>query len=267
MVRMGRAPDPWQAQALRSRRKRRALLASRQSGKGEVATAAAINKVASRPECRVAVVAPTLRQSALLLRRIRRALPLAAPHLQATNNAATTLTVSNGSELLAVPGSRPDMIRGDTLDLLLVDESAFVLPELFTVALPMLLATDGEALMMSTPGGPTGLMFDVMTAADNDPLAQEWERFRVPASQIPRFSPEQLLSLRRSMGERAYRVEMELDWREDAAAVFTADELARILGTDPVADVLPGEGPLPDDDAPGGSWRPDPWASIVLPPI
>lgn len=257
LVAMGRRPDPWQSRALRSAVKRQAFLAARQVGKGETMTAKGLHTAAYTPESVVGIVTPTLRQSCRLLRRIRRALP-AAPHVHATNNAAQLLTLSNGSEIHAWPGSRPDLIRGDTLHLLLVDEAAWVPVEAFTATLPMLSMTDGDAVMASTPGGPSGFMYDVF--AEEESL---WERTKVTADQCPRYSATALAELRRTLGERAYGVEMECAWREAEDALFTADELARILGTERVIDQLPGEAPLPEewDDTgtaiyAGGGWFP-----------
>lgn len=243
LVGMGRTPDPWQQAALRSRAKRQAFLAARQVGKGETMTAKGLHSAAFQPGAVVGIVTPTLRQSCRLLRRIRRALP-ATPHVHATNSASTLLTLSNGSEVHAWPGSRPDLIRGDTLDLLLVDEAAWVPTEAFTATLPMLAMTDGTAIMASTPGGPSGFMFDQFKAE-----APDWDLIRVTADQCPRYTPEALALLRRTLGENAYAVEMECQWRAAEDALFSADELARILGTDRVVDQLPGEAPLPDDEA------------------
>jgi len=243
LVAMGRTPDPWQRDALRSEANRQAFLCARQVGKGEVLTAKGLHIAAYRPEAVVGILTPTLRQSCRLLRRIRRAL-YAAPHIHATNTAGTLLTLSNGSEIHAWPGSRPDLIRGDTLDALLVDEAAWVPKEAFTATIPMLAMTGGSLAMASTPGGPDGFMFDVF---GEDPDETQWERTLVTAEQCPRYAAAALDELRRTLGERAYAVEMGCEWREAEGALFTADELARILGTERIPDQLPGEAPLPDD--------------------
>ncbi len=243
MARMGNPADPWQSRVLRSPSKRVALLKARQVGGSTVLVARGLHRAAYFPGSTVGILSPSLRQSARLLRRIRRAL-VTTPHVTATNRATNTLTLSNGSEVVAWPGAQPDMIRGDSLDLLLADESAWVLPAAFTATLPMLAVTNGAAVLASSPGGPSGFMFDLWNDDET-----EWERVTVRASDCPRYSPDALASLRRSLGETGYATEFECEWREGANSVFTADELARILGVDPVPDVLPGEDPLPDDDA------------------
>lgn len=237
-------PDPWQVEALRSQGKRRAMLAARQVGKGEVLTAKGLHTAAYRPDAVVGILTPSLRQSCRLLRRIRRALP-AVPHVEATNKATTTLTLSNGSEIVAWPGNRPDLIRGDTLDLLLVDEAAWVMEEAFTATLPMLTMAGGDALLASTPGGPDGFLFDVF---NDEEKAEGWARSFVTADDCPRYTDEAKAELLRTLGETGYAVELMCEWREGADAVFSAAELARILGTDVIPDQLPGEAPLPPED-------------------
>lgn len=252
---MGHRPDPWQVEALRSTDPRRAMLAARQVGKGEVLTTKGLHVAAFKEDAVVGILTPGMRQSCRLLRRIRRALT-ATPHVEATNKATTSLTLSNGSEVIAWPGNNPDQIRGDTLDLLLVDEAAWVLPEAFTAALPMLGMSGGSALLASTPGGPDGYLFDVFNDEDK---GTGWAKSFVTADDCPRYTEEAKAELRRTLGDMAYAVEMMCEWREGADAVFSAAELARILGTELIPDQLPGEAPLPDD---GDDWAP---SRLLLP--
>lgn len=240
LERQGLVPDAWQAAALRSTATRRAMLVARQGGKSTVLVATALHVAAYIPGSTVGILAPTLRQSCLLLRRVRRALP--AVHVEATNHAATVLELTNGSRLVAWPGSRPDLIRGDVLDLLVVDEGAWVPDAAFEVALPMLAMSGGSAVVASTPGGPTGMMHSLF----QDP-GGSWELTTVPADQITRYAPEALDQLRRDLGETAFAVEFLCEWREGSDAVFTSREIAALLGLQDVPDALPGEAPLPDD--------------------
>ena len=233
-------PDPWQVQALRSKAKKQALLAARQTGKGEVLTVAGLACATSRPNAMVGILTPSLRQSCRLLRRIRRALP-ATPYVTALNRGVETLTLSNGSEIVAWPGNRPDLIRGDTLDLLLADEAAWIEEDAFTATLPMLTMTNGDAIIASTPGGPSGFLFDIF---HDDEKGEGWERTLATADDCPRYTEAAKAELRRALGENGYAVEMMCEWREGAETLFTAEELARIFGTGDDPD----DADLPADD-------------------
>lgn len=233
--------DPWQREALRSQAKRRALLAARQTGKGEVLTVAGLSCATSKPDRQIGILTPSLRQSCRLLRRIRRALP-ATPYVEATNRAVETLTLSNGSEIVAWPGNRPELIRGDTLDLLLCDEAAWVEDDAFAAALPMLGMSQGSAILASTPGGPDGLFFDLFNDEDGE-KSEGWDLTTITADDCPRYDDAIKAELRRALGEEAYAVEMLCQWREGAESLFTAAELAVIFGVKNTDD----EG-LPEED-------------------
>ena len=240
----GRMPDPWQAEALITNVPQLALLCSRQIGKSETLAAKAIHRMAWRPEQSVGILAPTLRQSSRLLRRARAYLPALADVVRPTNDAATTLTLSNGSTMVAWPGNNPDAIRGETLDLLVVDEAAWVLDEAWAATMPMLAMSGGDVMAASTPGGPSGWFYEVWTAGDDD-----WMRVRVTAPECPRYTETELARARRALGETAFAVEFMCEWREASNAVFTSADIARILGR-PV--------PEEDDDLPPESAPPAP---------
>ncbi|MGO4257065.1 terminase large subunit domain-containing protein [Marmoricola sp. RAF53] len=241
MRRMGLEPDPWQIDFLRSTSKRLALLKARQVGGTSVLVARGLHRAAFFEGSTIGVLSPSLRQSCRLLRRIRRAVAH-VPHIEATNSAVETLTLSNGSELFAWPGQQPDLIRGDSIDLLLADESAWISDAAFQTVLPMLAVTNGDAVLASSPGGPTGLMFEAWHDTEG-----EWDRVVVKASDCPRYSPEALAGMRRSLGESGYAQEFECEWREGNDAVFTSREIAEMLGLTFDPDQLPGESELPDD--------------------
>ena len=75
----------------------------------------------------------------------------ASPVPAIAHRTATTLRLGNGSSIVALPGDRPDTVRGLTLDLAAVDEAAFVKAEVLRVLLPMLATTGGTMAMLSTP--------------------------------------------------------------------------------------------------------------------
>ena len=79
----------------------------------------------------------------------------------------TLLTFTNGSRIVALPcGRNGRTLRGESADLIIVDEAAFV-PEdvILSVMMPMLATTDGTMIMMSTP-------YDRCYTADTDVMTQ-----------------------------------------------------------------------------------------------
>lgn len=224
MVKSGFAPDTWQRQLCLDAPARALLLIARQMGKSTVLAALAIHTAVYRAGAVIGVIAPTLRQSALLLRRIKTYLKHVG--VRAVNNAATSLELANGSRIEAWPGNNPDSVRGDTLHLLLIDEGAWVLDETYNAVLPMLTMTGGKCLVASTPGGPGGWLFDHWNDEEDD----EWQRIKVTAPECPRYTELDLARFRRSLGERAFATEFLCDWRSASDSIFTAADIAAILG-------------------------------------
>src|SRR5262245_9692060 len=70
MLRAGVQPDPWQQEVLASDADQMLLLASRQSGKSEVAAALAMRTALLVPRSPVLLLSPSLRQSGELFRKV-----------------------------------------------------------------------------------------------------------------------------------------------------------------------------------------------------
>jgi hypothetical protein len=179
----GAAPDPWQADVLRSTAVRLLLLCARQTGKSTTVGWLVAWRAASRPRHRVGLIAPTERQARNLLAKVRETLAAASPAPAIAHRTAGSLRLANGSTILALPGDRPDTVRGLTLDLAAVDEAAFVKADVLRVLLPMLGTTGGTLAMLSTPAGPFGPFHEAWERG-----GEEWERVLIRATACPRIT-------------------------------------------------------------------------------
>src|SRR2546423_12838908 len=100
---LGLQADPWQQEVLRSRAHQLLLLCSRQAGKSTVAAALALHEALYRPGSLVLMLAPALRQSAELFRKLLafyRALEHPVP---AASETALRLELRNGSRIESLP--------------------------------------------------------------------------------------------------------------------------------------------------------------------
>lgn len=91
----------------------------------------------------------------------------------------TSITFSNGSQIVAIPTSE-DAGRSEAISLLVIDEAAFVrgFDEVYTGLYPTL-ATGGRAIILSTPNGVGGLYHKLYTDAeaglnDFNPIKLPW---------------------------------------------------------------------------------------------
>src|SRR5687767_14851503 len=101
----GLAPDPWQANVLRSTAARLLLNCCRQSGKSTITALLALHTALYQGPALVLLLSPSLRQSQELYRKVRDALTAlggAAP--RPSEESALRLELPNASRLVSLPG-------------------------------------------------------------------------------------------------------------------------------------------------------------------
>jgi hypothetical protein len=125
--------------------------------------------------------------------------------------------------VIALP-SDPDTVRGYSADLMIVDEAARVLDELYEAVQPMLTVTRGRIIALTTPAGPRGWFFHAWMDK-----GQDWERIRVPASECGRIQPDILDRARRSMTATAYAAEYDCEFTDMPGAVFYSHHIDAAL--------------------------------------
>ena len=79
----------------------------------------------------------------------------------------TELELTNGSKIQCLPGASYDALGGITIDLILVDEAAYVTDDLFNVIYPTIISTQGSIVLISTPGLSAGEFYQ-SCISDND---------------------------------------------------------------------------------------------------
>ena len=82
----------------------------------------------------------------------------------------------NGGYIGAKSADNPQRLRGEGLDFLVMDEAAFIKPEVWREVLrPTLTERKGSALFISTPMGMNNWFYDLWINAQDD---DNWETFR-----------------------------------------------------------------------------------------
>jgi len=122
-----------------------------------------------------------------------------------------------GGWLQVKSADNPDSLRGEGLDLAVVDEAAFVKEDAWTEALrPALSDRQGRALFISTPAG-RNWFWRLYLAGQTEP---GWASWQFPTSANPHIAAEEIEAARRDMPERAFAQEYLAQFLEDAGAVF-----------------------------------------------
>jgi len=187
-------PLPFQIDFLRDKSQRIVVCSGRQIGKTTMAAARAIHYATMHPNTTTLIISKALRQSMWMFDKIRDML-LTNPVLKSlikTRPGSTRTKLEYkppiNSRIIALPpGNEGETIRGLTANLLIIDEANYIKPSIITsVLMPMITATDGTLIMISTPEYAE---HPFMQAFQN---AQQWgyTRYHFPSSIAPIPTPE-----------------------------------------------------------------------------
>jgi hypothetical protein len=194
---LGVTPTAWQEVFLRSPRGASILvLTARQVGKTTTAAWAIAHAMLFVPGSLSVIACPAQRQSAEAVRKVREALDRAGAEFK--NDHVYGIELTNGSQVLALPGS-DDSIRGLTVDGCIVgDEAARLTDDLIAALRPMRARRPQARLaMLSTAWSRTDPFWTAW--ASDDPT---WIRLKATADADPTLFPAEFLAgERRALGE------------------------------------------------------------------
>ena len=111
----------------------------------------------------------------------------------------------NGGSISCKSADNPQRLRGEGLDFLVMDEAAFIKPDVWQEVLrPTLTERKGSALFISTPMGMNNWFFDLWETAGNSP---NWERFQYSTYDNPAIDPEEIDSAKDEVGSIVFAQE------------------------------------------------------------
>jgi len=193
----------------------RVVCAGRRTGKSTLAVAVAVHAgLAGR---RVWWVAPDYKASNVGWREIR-ALSVQVPGAT-VRETDRRVSYPGGGWIEIRSADDPQSLRSEGLDLVVIDEAAFVSEVAWNEALrPALADRRGKALFISTPKGRNWFWRAYQRGID--PLECEWQSWHAPTSANPFLPPGEIEAMRQGMPERTFRQEVMAEFLEDGAGVF-----------------------------------------------
>ena len=124
----------------------------------------------------------------------------------------------NGGFIAAKSADNPQRLRGEGLDFLVMDEAAFVKPEVWREVLrPTLTERKGGALFISTPMGMNNWFYDLWKMAEDD---DNWETFRFATVDNPAIDPDEVAVAKKEVGSVIYTQEYLAEFIEDGQSLF-----------------------------------------------
>jgi hypothetical protein len=224
---VGLDPDDWQIDALRSHAPRQLYNISRQSGKSTAAALLAVHTALFTHGALILVLSPTLRQSGELFKKCVDFYRAAGCPVPPESETALTLSLSNGSRIVSLPGQEGTVRGYSSVRLLVIDEASRVSDLLYASVRPMLAVSRGRLVALSTPNGMRGWWYEAYRSRD-----EEWERFEVKATDIPRITDAFLEEERLALPARIFRQEYLCSFEATEDQVFSLEDVDRAITND-----------------------------------
>ncbi len=217
----------FQTAALNPATMRGILNCSRQAGKTLAMAIKAVHLTFTVARTNVLVLAATLDQAGRFFRVIEEQLGQLGVRIERDGVHKYSAVLRNGSSIVAL--SAGQKFRGlSAVHLLLVDEAAEVPDEAFHAVTPMLSTTAGQGpggiWLMSTPQGKRGFFWDIWSEG-----GEGWKRICIPATEVPRFTPEWLAEERARKGELRFRQEYLCEVVDTPDSLFREDLVRRAI--------------------------------------
>jgi hypothetical protein len=208
-------PYPLQQEIIDHPALRKVVCAGRRAGKTHVATVAAIKAFLGGN--RVLLSSTSQDQADVFWRYLKR---WTRPLFDAAYKNETKRILSLGEgEIRVKTGSNSDALRGDNVNLLVLDECARLDPTAWQeVGAPMLADTGGAALFISTPLRRN--WFFELYQRGIDPEESDWAAWQFPTTANPFLNSAAVARLAQDMTAEAYAQEIEAQFLEGAGALF-----------------------------------------------
>jgi hypothetical protein len=154
----------------------------------------------------------------------------------------------NGSILRCLPTGVSGLgIRGFTVDMLLVDEAAFIPDEVFAAVTPMLLTTGGSIILVSTPHGRKGYFYEAFNSPTyksfhvksldvikNRQITESWtERQR-------EYALQHLANEEKRMTKLQFQQEYQGEFVDDLRQLFPDDLIKKCMVMTRRERIIPG---------------------------
>ena len=131
--------------------------------------------------------------------------------------AERTITFPSGGFIALKSADREDSLRGEGLDLVVLDEAAFIDGDRWTQELRAALSDrGGKALFLSTPKGRNWFWH----LAQNAQALPDWAYFHYPTSSNPHIQASEIEAARGLLPDYLFRQEYLAEFIDDGAGVF-----------------------------------------------
>lgn len=194
------------------------IAAGRRCGKSRYAASKLITKALEKPKCHVWYVGLTQAAARDIMWSILHELGGEAIKSSHINNLQITLI--NGSIITLKGSDKPESMRGISLWFLVMDEYAFMKPDIWEVILrPALADQQGDAVFIGTPAGRNHF-YEMFTQAEDKP---GWKAWHFTSYDNPLLPQEEIQHARETMSSFAFNQEFMASFEARESELFRED--------------------------------------------
>lgn len=239
----------WQKNVLEDIRQKLIIVSGRQVGKSTIISIKAGTHAKYKKNALVLVFAPTIRQANELFRKIKLVIEELPGAAKIVTGNATTIELSNGSRIVCLPGKAENVAGFTAPTMIIIDEACYAKDNLYRTVKPMLAASKGKMILISTPFIRSGFFYEIWDRQNRLPEDErEWSCYEIPAPMAPWMTPEYLAEERREMGEWWFMSQYMCKFQEAQDSLITSDMIDRAFHRPGEQDykplILTGEDPL-----------------------
>jgi hypothetical protein len=178
-------PDAWQRDLLLSHEPYVLLNCCRQAGKSRTVSALALHKALFTPGSDIVILSPGQRQSSEVFHKILEAYNAIDRPVKAEYETQLKMELANRSRIICLPG-KEETVRCYSPSLIIIDEASRVPDDLYRAVRPMLAASKGRLVALSTPFGQRGWFYKEWEGQGG----AQWKRVKATWKDCPRITPE-----------------------------------------------------------------------------
>jgi len=176
-------------------------------------------KYARMPNTRCLYVAPTYRQAKTVIWDELKTQLYSVNWIKKVNESDLTITLVNGSTIAIRSSDNKDSLRGTKYNFIVLDECAFMQPDVwYSVLRPTLSDTGGHALFITSPQGRNWI-YDLWAEAG---AQQDWSAFSYSTIEGGWVPQEEIEAAKRDLDPKRFQQEYEAKFVDDQHVVFYA---------------------------------------------
>ena len=209
---------PWQQEVMASEARFKCIAAGRRTGKSYLAAISLILAALNEKEGKVFYVAPTQGQARDVMWHA--IFDIAGDIIERSHVNNLEITLAGGNTIFLKGADRPDTLRGVSLKHLVLDEYAFMKPDVWEAILrPALADRKGSMMAIGTPEGRNHF-YDLFTGADDWP---DWDNFHYTSFDNPLVDPAEIEHARQTLPAFAFQQEFMASFDARTSGNFNPD--------------------------------------------